>query len=166
MGPLTGSSLPQKRGRKHSSVAFNANGEASFVVHPREPVLSTHNTPKTCKCKNSRCLKLYCECFANRQYCSGCSCTCCNNTPEHDEIVQLAVSSALERNPKAFRNKIEFFLQLVRVEIRMQENIVKDVTVGRVIVLKNIVNVFKQIFYVEKIVGVVIVKIMEVLQTV
>lgn len=48
----------------------------------------------------------------------------------------------------------------------MQENIVKDVTVGRVIVLKNIVNVFKQIFYVEKIVGVVIVKIMEVLQTV
>lgn len=26
---------------------------------------------KHCNCKNSRCLKLYCECFASGRYCDG-----------------------------------------------------------------------------------------------
>jgi hypothetical protein len=28
---------------------------------------------KHCNCKNSRCLKLYCECFASGRYCDGCA---------------------------------------------------------------------------------------------
>jgi hypothetical protein len=33
-----------------------------------------------CKCKKSRCLKLYCDCFAILKYCDGsCSCTDCHN---------------------------------------------------------------------------------------
>lgn len=27
-----------------------------------------------CRCKNSRCLKLYCECFRANSYCGDCSC--------------------------------------------------------------------------------------------
>ena len=33
---------------------------------------------KQCNCKNSRCLKLYCECFASGQYCEPGSCNCLN----------------------------------------------------------------------------------------
>ena len=34
-----------------------------------------------CNCKKTKCLKLYCECFASGGYCQpGCSCfECCNN---------------------------------------------------------------------------------------
>ena len=36
---------------------------------------------KSCNCRNSRCLKLYCECFAAGVYCTPGSCTCndCHN---------------------------------------------------------------------------------------
>ena len=33
-----------------------------------------------CKCKKSRCLKLYCECFAAKEFCTGCLCVNCLNT--------------------------------------------------------------------------------------
>ena len=35
---------------------------------------------KQCNCKNSKCLKLYCECFAARVYCENCNCVGCCNT--------------------------------------------------------------------------------------
>eukprot|EP00727_Mastigamoeba_balamuthi_P013928 m51a1_g9158 putative tesmin tso1-like cxc domain-containing protein (448) ;mRNA; r:132692-134322 len=62
---------------------------------------------KRCNCKNSRCLKLYCECFASRQYCSGCTCAACCNRPTHREELERAIKSTLERNPNAFQPKID-----------------------------------------------------------
>lgn len=35
--------------------------------------------PKPCNCKRSRCLKLYCECFAAGIYCKDCNCCECLN---------------------------------------------------------------------------------------
>ena len=36
---------------------------------------------KSCNCRNSRCLKLYCECFKQNGFCSlKCSCSNCHNT--------------------------------------------------------------------------------------
>lgn len=32
-----------------------------------------------CKCKKSKCLKLYCECLANNEACIGCACENCDN---------------------------------------------------------------------------------------
>eukprot|EP00011_Vannellida_sp_DIVA3-517-6-12_P005768 CAMPEP_0114613640 /NCGR_PEP_ID=MMETSP0168-20121206/5237_1 /TAXON_ID=95228 ORGANISM="Vannella sp., Strain DIVA3 517/6/12" /NCGR_SAMPLE_ID=MMETSP0168 /ASSEMBLY_ACC=CAM_ASM_000044 /LENGTH=462 /DNA_ID=CAMNT_0001824653 /DNA_START=105 /DNA_END=1493 /DNA_ORIENTATION=+ len=63
---------------------------------------------RRCNCKNSKCLKLYCECFAARMYCDGCNCLSCMNTPDNAEAVQRAVVATLERNPKAFINKIQY----------------------------------------------------------
>lgn len=38
---------------------------------------------KPCNCKQSKCLKLYCECFASGGYCDPTTCNCvncCNNS--------------------------------------------------------------------------------------
>ena len=85
---------------------------------------------RSCNCKNSRCTKLYCECFAAGVYCNEtCNCVnCCNNkvclprrwmqangvscavivamTQENEAIRAEAIEATLERNPAAFRPKI------------------------------------------------------------
>ena len=73
-----------------------------------EGILSTQrkNSRKSCNCRNSRCLKLYCECFASGVYCSSCNCKGCNNNPDNDLKRKRAIESSLERNPSAFRPKI------------------------------------------------------------
>ncbi|CAN6441635.1 unnamed protein product [Victoria cruziana] len=66
----------------------------------------TPKKPKQCNCKHSKCLKLYCECFAAGIYCDGCNCiNCCNNV-ENEAVRHEAVEATLERNPNAFRPKI------------------------------------------------------------
>ena len=52
---------------------------------------------KQCNCRNSRCLKLYCECFASGQYCFGCNCQGCHNNPENDDKRKRAIDATLER---------------------------------------------------------------------
>ncbi|KGN60608.1 protein tesmin/TSO1-like CXC 5 isoform X2 [Cucumis sativus] len=67
---------------------------------------STPKKQKQCNCKHSRCLKLYCECFASGIYCDGCNCINCYNNVENDAARREAVEATLERNPNAFRPKI------------------------------------------------------------
>ena len=39
-----------------------------------------------CTCKKSKCLKLYCECFANGRVCGvECGCLECSNKQEHHD---------------------------------------------------------------------------------
>ncbi|XP_068483977.1 protein tesmin/TSO1-like CXC 5 [Phaseolus vulgaris] len=76
---------------------------------PRFNVESKDTNPKKqkqCNCKNSRCLKLYCECFAAGIYCDGCNCVNCHNNVDNEAARQEAVGITLERNPNAFRPKI------------------------------------------------------------
>lgn len=62
---------------------------------------------KPCNCKNSRCLKLYCECFATGQYCDAtCNCKGCANNLDNEKERKEAIEARLERNPRAFRPKI------------------------------------------------------------
>ncbi|KAM5565507.1 protein tesmin/TSO1-like CXC 6 [Rosa sericea] len=88
--------LPPKLG-KHESPKPRARSEAKE---------STPKKQKLCNCKNSRCLKLYCECFAAGIYCKGCNCINCHNNVDNEAARQDAVGAILERNPKAFRPKI------------------------------------------------------------
>ncbi|XP_057958202.1 protein tesmin/TSO1-like CXC 5 isoform X2 [Malania oleifera] len=66
----------------------------------------TPKKQKQCNCKNSKCLKLYCECFASGTYCDACNCINCHNNVENEAARQEAVGATLERNPNAFRPKI------------------------------------------------------------
>ncbi|CAI9780354.1 unnamed protein product [Fraxinus pennsylvanica] len=79
-------------------------------ARPRQNLAEVNDgTPKKqkqCNCKHSRCLKLYCECFASGVYCDGCNCVNCHNNIENDDARREAVEATLERNPQAFRPKI------------------------------------------------------------
>ena len=47
------------------------------------------NSPSkvSCKCSNTKCIKLYCVCFKKDQYCgSACECSNCLNLPEDNQI--------------------------------------------------------------------------------
>ncbi|KAG8094453.1 hypothetical protein GUJ93_ZPchr0012g21080, partial [Zizania palustris] len=79
---------------------------------PMKPIDETKIAPPTkkkkhCNCKNSQCLKLYCECFAAGLYCDGCNCKQCGNKVENESARQVAIYSTKQRNPKAFQPKIE-----------------------------------------------------------
>ncbi|KAL7553119.1 hypothetical protein ACHAWF_016375 [Thalassiosira exigua] len=64
------------------------------------------NTHPPCHCKKSKCLKLYCECFAAERYCSGCKCTDCQNTPDYEAIRNKAIADTKAKNPNAFKEKM------------------------------------------------------------
>ncbi|KAI5060047.1 hypothetical protein GOP47_0024467 [Adiantum capillus-veneris] len=62
---------------------------------------------KRCNCKKSKCLKLYCECFAAGLFCvDNCSCQECHNKPAFEETV-LEIRQQIEsRNPLAFAPRV------------------------------------------------------------
>ncbi|KAJ0251623.1 Protein tesmin/TSO1-like CXC 5 [Hirschfeldia incana] len=82
----------------------------SPISRPRPPIVEgrdgTPQKKKQCNCKHSRCLKLYCECFASGTYCDGCNCVNCFNNVDNEPARRDAVEATLERNPNAFRPKI------------------------------------------------------------
>mmetsp|Transcript_16946 Transcript_16946/g.28867 ORF Transcript_16946/g.28867 Transcript_16946/m.28867 type:complete len:367 (+) Transcript_16946:65-1165(+) len=96
------SSLLQMRSLCHEDNIYPSE-EVPSAVSPRNTLKR-----KKCNCKNSKCLKLYCECFASKMYCDDCNCIGCSNTPENKEIVKNAISATLSRNPKAFSDKIKY----------------------------------------------------------
>lgn len=62
---------------------------------------------KCCTCKQAKCVKLYCECFANGEYCNEeCSCNHCFNKEEFDEIRNKMKIYLKKRNKTAFKSKI------------------------------------------------------------
>ena len=61
-----------------------------------------------CKCRKSKCLKLYCACFSSRRFCGdSCKCIECFNKPDTSLMKSIAEAAILERNPKAFESKIQ-----------------------------------------------------------
>ncbi|KAG6393096.1 hypothetical protein SASPL_147326 [Salvia splendens] len=62
---------------------------------------------KRCNCKKSKCLKLYCECFAAGVYCvEPCACIDCFNKPIHEDVVLATRKQIESRNPLAFAPKV------------------------------------------------------------
>ncbi|DBA66867.1 TPA: hypothetical protein ACH3X2_002000 [Trebouxia sp. C0005] len=61
---------------------------------------------RKCTCKKSRCLKLYCECFAAGVFCDNCLCTNCCNTVEAASLVVEAKQNIVKARPSAFDPKV------------------------------------------------------------
>jgi hypothetical protein len=94
--------LHQKRKREQAS--------APFVSLPPRTIggLQDQISPTiTCACKSSKCIRLYCDCFASNLLCTGkCTCTdgCYNNgAPENTPTRTGAILTVLNAQPFAFR---------------------------------------------------------------
>ena len=94
-----------------NQINFNININKSFPKYypnNRDKYVTLSNGQKklnkdliSCTCKNSSCLKFYCDCFAHGKCCINCSCMNCQNIPEYESIRQEKYKNIIERNPKA-----------------------------------------------------------------
>ncbi|CAO2816029.1 unnamed protein product [Amaranthus hypochondriacus] len=65
------------------------------------------DTDKRCNCRKTKCLKLYCDCFAAGFYCGeSCACQGCFNRPEFKDTVIETRQQIESRNPLAFAPKV------------------------------------------------------------
>ncbi|RAW35080.1 hypothetical protein PC110_g8601 [Phytophthora cactorum] len=91
-----------------TSLTMSLQSTSKAPLGPAVMVVSAQAPKKApCNCKKSKCLKLYCECFASGGYCDeSCNCLDCANTTATEEVRQQAIASRLEKNPNAFKPKI------------------------------------------------------------
>lgn len=98
---------------KSGSILSLKNGALDIKINMRRdepkplPAKRKAPTQTTCHCAKSRCLKLYCDCFAAGVGCNaGCKCVGCHNNSDHEEERKDAILNTIERNPLAFKPKI------------------------------------------------------------
>ena len=90
-------------GSAHRYYGMPFSGTTPIKAGPGKENDKTSERRAPCNCKRSRCLKLYCECFAAERYCVGCNCLDCNNTPEFESIRTEAIKATRAKNPNAFK---------------------------------------------------------------
>ena len=98
----------------------NSSNEKKYINKYESPAIITKvkTTPQNispsegglnvCNCKKSKCLKLYCECFAGLRLCDNCNCLDCNNNAAHEKIRRQAINLTKEKNPIAFQTKVSY----------------------------------------------------------
>jgi protein lin-54 len=92
--------------KEASNIIASESNIKSPIVNPHSENKST-NGKCICNCKKSKCLKLYCDCFAYGLGCGPeCNCNDCANIEDNEER-KVAIDSIIDRNPNAFKPKIE-----------------------------------------------------------
>ncbi|XP_069781553.1 protein lin-54 homolog isoform X2 [Narcine bancroftii] len=84
----------------------NIQTQAKLPINGSSTSESGSRPRKPCNCTKSQCLKLYCDCFANGEFCNSCNCTNCFNNLDHEAERLKAIKACLDRNPEAFKPKI------------------------------------------------------------
>jgi hypothetical protein len=118
LSPSRGSNLEQAAGGSQGfqkKKTFNGSERESsfdlglppFNKDSTSQIKNSSSLRRSCNCKNSKCLKLYCECFSTGEYCKNCNCIGCHNNIEYESVRKEAIAMILERNQFAFRPKIQ-----------------------------------------------------------
>ena len=82
--------------------------EESSSSRPEKKHKQSSEETTGCTCQKSKCLKLYCQCFAIGEVCQDhCRCIDCENKQENQAARLLSIQAALQRNPRAFDDKFE-----------------------------------------------------------
>ena len=83
-------------------------GENASDIITEQKIVDVKNKKKFfCNCKKSECLKLYCDCFANREKCIGCNCRNCSNQIVNELIINKIYDEAIEKNPIAMKLNLQ-----------------------------------------------------------
>ena len=104
--PLTVPLITRTPLRNQVAKGKRAAGRQALDGRQAPDEISPEPTPSrgssSCKCKKSKCLKLYCECFAGGRVCNGkCKCEDCSNMVELDAARQTAMGKALSKAAKS-----------------------------------------------------------------
>ncbi|GAB4837604.1 hypothetical protein Ancab_002452 [Ancistrocladus abbreviatus] len=107
---LSDNHAPSYGKRKYSSEHSKSVEVVNRASPKRKRTKASTNDGEDCRhcnCKKSKCLKLYCDCFAAGFYrAESCACKECFNRPDYEDTV-LEVRQQIEsKNPKAFAPKV------------------------------------------------------------
>lgn len=101
-----------KPNKKNKQSQFHFKFISKDIIEIPQLITQSNSYPKThiktCSCKKSKCLKLYCECFANNSKCNEyCGCSNCYNTEAYSDLRELIMKQIKQNNPCAFTSKIK-----------------------------------------------------------
>ena len=94
--------IPIQSGKSKQKPLKNSE-QANSNIGSTTNMSSTERAISRCTCKNSNCLKFYCECFANGRFCENCLCINCKNTQEYKDLRLEKYNLIISRNPKAIQ---------------------------------------------------------------
>ena len=88
-----------------AAVAYEA-ANSNIFTYPTMKSMKANNKTEGCRCQQSKCLKLYCNCFRDGKICilGSCKCVSCENT-ENNGKVTVARQEVLSKKPNAFSLK-------------------------------------------------------------
>lgn len=87
----------------YTNLSQNLNNEVITYEEPLQP------KKMQCKCRNSYCLKHYCDCFAAGQFCIDCYCINCKNTESNlQEIMNIKEAKSKKNKYPVVKEEVVF----------------------------------------------------------